>query len=397
MSEWLPAWFVSTFRKRRVILGSYSAGLALKFGLRARTLVERYGSDFGVKLSKDKAAAGDWEIEDGGGMISAGVGGALTGHGADLLLIDDPVKNAEQAASKVYRDKAMDWFASTAYTRLEPGGAAILTQTRWHVDDMAGQLIKSGGSEPWTLVNFPAIVNGQALWPERYPVERLERIHDRIGEYYWSALFQQTPIVQTGGIFDVGKIQVIETAPAGFNRLVRFWDKAGSKQGDYTAGTLLGETGGYWFILDVVRFRDNAKERNARILQQARIDAARYGGRVQLWIEQEPGNGGKESAWLSSIELAEFGPRFDHPQGDKVLRARGIAAQVAAGNVKMVSAPWNKAFIEELEFFPNGANDDQVDSLSGAFNKAFLTAQVSIDKMPLPEAYVGSAGPVFSF
>lgn len=181
ISRYLPAWYVARYPERRVILASYAAEFARSWGRKARALVEEFGPEwFGVEVSKEQHAAVDWELADhGGGMVTAGVGGPLTGRGAHLMIIDDPVKNDEEALSERTREHHWDWWQATASTRLEPGGVAIVMATRWHKDDLTGRLLRAasdGEGEPVTRVCLPAIATdgdylgrqpGEPLWPER--------------------------------------------------------------------------------------------------------------------------------------------------------------------------------------------------------------------------------------
>jgi predicted phage terminase large subunit-like protein len=211
-SHYLPAWYLGTFPDRRVILASYEADFAAGWGRKARDVLERHGRLFGVSVRRDSSAANRWDLEGRpGGMVTAGVGGPITGRGADLLLIDDPVKNADEAMSPAVRQKAWDWYLSTAYTRLEPGGAAVLIQTRWHADDLAGRLLARAaeGGERWEVLDLPALARegdplgrapGEALWPARYPAAALEGIRAELG-FWFEALYQQRPAPEGGAIF----------------------------------------------------------------------------------------------------------------------------------------------------------------------------------------------------
>lgn len=204
VSRYFPAWYLGTFPDRQVMLASYEAHQAAKYGRYARNLIDEHGQKvFGVRVADDSSAADRWGIAGReGGMVTAGVGGPLTGKGAHVLIVDDPVKNAEQAVSEVYRDKAWEWWQSTAFTRLEPGGATIIVQTRWHNDDLAGKVQQEQQEEGWDVVSLPAIAEeddllgrrpGEPLWPERYPLERLEKIRAGQSPYWWNSLFQQRP------------------------------------------------------------------------------------------------------------------------------------------------------------------------------------------------------------
>jgi len=217
ISEYLPGWWLGTFPDDRVILGAYGADFAARWGERARDHFLASGYEvFGVKVNENHAAADDWSIaQHEGNMKTVGVLGPITGRGANLFIMDDPIKNDREALSKVYRDHMYEWYRSTAYTRLEPGGRIILAMARWHEDDLAGRLIlemKSGGEE-WVILNLPAIAEegtgpdllgrtpGQALWPERYNETDLSRIRRATSEFWWNALFQGRPMPIGGAIF----------------------------------------------------------------------------------------------------------------------------------------------------------------------------------------------------
>ena len=189
--------------------------ISLQLGVRrARDVLNEYGNSvFGIEVNNKSSAANRWDIQGHtGGMVTAGVGGPITGKGADILIIDDPVKNAEEANSQTYRDKTWEWYQSTAYTRLEPNGSIILIMTRWHEDDLAGRIlhqIDQDKGEQWEIINLPAIAEdhdilgrniGEPLWPGRYDLNELERIKYTTGSYWWSALYQQRPQPPEGGL-----------------------------------------------------------------------------------------------------------------------------------------------------------------------------------------------------
>lgn len=390
-SKYLPAWFLGTFPRKRVILASYEADFAASWGRKARDILKQNAGYFEIKVKDSPSAANNWEIEaHDGGMLTAGVGGPITGKGADLLIVDDPIKNAEEASSKTLRDKNWDWWQSTAYTRLEPDGVAIVIQTRWHEDDLTGRLLTEAANdgEQWRVLKLPAIGHdGAALWPERFTAARLLEIKRVLGSYFFSALYQQEPTPEGGGFFKRESFTIVDELPAECSRLVRFWDKAGSStDGDWSVGGLMGAHQGLWYVADIVRGRWSPFERNRVMLQTAELDALRFGPKVELWVEQEPGNGGKESAQITQRELAAFGVRIDKPHDDKTIRARPFAAAVEAGNVRLVRGPWNSLYLDELVLFPNGSHDDQVDASSGAFNK--LVLQRTQPRAALPTAYV---------
>jgi len=206
-SQYFPAWYLGMNPDKQVILCSYQADFASQFGRKARDVLDEHGEElFNISVRSDSSAADRWGIDGHiGGMQTAGAGGPITGKGADILIVDDPYKNWQEANSALIRDRMWDWWGSTARTRLEPGASALVIHTRWHPDDLAGRLIKAQeeGGEQWRVVNFPAIDDdGHALWPERYGVEDLEKIRKSIrSEYIWEALYQQRPTPREGGLF----------------------------------------------------------------------------------------------------------------------------------------------------------------------------------------------------
>lgn len=374
-SKYLPAWFVGTRPDKRVILASYEADFAASWGRKARTIIEDHGSMFGITVDNQSAAATNWNIAGRlGGMQTAGIGGPITGKGADLLIVDDPIKNAEEANSQTYRDKTWDWFLSTAYTRLEPNGAVIVIQTRWHEDDLAGRLLRhaTSGGDPWRVVKFQAIGNdGAALWPARYNVDDLAAIKRAVGSYVWSALYQQEPLPPGGEFFKREWFAIVRGTPA-HGRAIRYWDKAGTHgSGDFSTGVLLVDDGRSWCVVDVVRGQWSPGDRNRVMQQTTAMDAAKWRD-YQVWTEQEPGSGGKESALITIREMAGYNVHADKTSGSKEARAQKFAAQCEAGNVRLMAGEWNAAFLDELITFPRGRHDDQVDAVSGAFNKLAL-------------------------
>jgi predicted phage terminase large subunit-like protein len=366
------------------MLASYEADFASQWGRKVRDLLSVFGDPaFGVRLSEGSTAADRWEIaKHGGGMQTAGVGGALTGKGADLLIVDDPVKNAEQASSPTFREKTWEWYTSTAYSRLEPNGSIILIQTRWHADDLAGRVLanaQADSDEVWDVLNLPALAEkddplgrapGQALWPERYDEKALNRIKSVQGPFWWSSLYQQRPTPRDGGFFKRAWFEIVDAAPADARR-VRYWDRAATEgAGDWTVGAKIAAKDGSYYIEDIRRGRWASGDRDRIIRQTAELD----GVGVTVLGEQEPGSAGKDQALAFVKLLSGFAVRAVPSTGSKDVRADPLASQAEGGNVKIVRAPWNAAFIEELESFPRGSHDDQVDAASGAFNGLQRTA-----------------------
>lgn len=396
-SRLFTAYFLYLYPERFVGVASYSAGLA--YGL-SRAARENY-KEAGGSIHGKANAVKEWLTGKGGGLWACGVGGEATGKGWHLGLIDDPLKNAEQAASVVIREKQKEWYGSTWYTREEPwsdtdpNGALVVINTRWHEDDICGWLLaeETGGEEPerWHIVSFEAIkegaeqkfpatctveadwrAEGEALCPERRPLDKLRRIRDRIGSYFWNALFQQKPRPKEGHKFKLSwfKGKFVGAAPVDADRVL-YVDKAGTDGGGcYTAMVLMArEKSGRYFVEEVRRGQWSALEREERIKAFASDVAAKYGKRFKVWLEQEGGSGGKESAEASVRNLAGYTARTERVSGDKEIRAEPFAAQCEAGNVHIVEGDWNKDYLDELTAFPFGKFKDQVDASSGAFNK----------------------------
>ncbi len=388
-SEMVSRLFSSYYLKKNpshfVGISSYSAELSYTLSRASR---ENY-LESGGTVKDDVASVKHWETPQGGGVWSAGVGGSITGKGFHLGIIDDPIKNAEEAASDLIREKQREWYSSTFYTRAEPNAAIIIIQTRWHEDDLTGFLLsEETGDTPegWHIVCLPALsdelplfpssceivedfreTHGLALCPERYDEIKLNQIKSRIGSYHFDSLYQQSPTSKQGLFFDVSKLEIVNAAPVLASRW-RGWDKAATEgDGDFTAGVRLAKTpDGIIYIEDVVRGQFGTSRRDATIRHTAELDEKS----VKIIGEQEPGSGGKESAESFIRLLSGFSVRTERATGSKELRADPFSSQLNAGNVKLVRGEWNKAFIDELRTFPKGKHDDQIDAASLAFNAA---------------------------
>lgn len=389
VSRLFSAYYLYRHPERFVGLNSYAAELAYTLSRSSRDNYLRSGGS----LKNDAAAVKQWETGQGGGLWAAGVGGPITGKGFHLGIIDDPVKNAKEASSQVVREAHKDWYSSTFYTRAEPDAAIIIIQTRWNQDDLSGWLLsleKEDDPERWHIVDFPAIKDsarealpesctlesdrrseGEALCPERYTVEKLEKLRKRVTEYYWSSLYQGRPKPREGGMFKYAFFEkrFISVLPVGM-QLLRYYDKGFTADGAaYTVGVLMGRTQeGKYVVVDVVRGQWSSGVRDEIILQTAKADREKYGD-IPTWIEQEPGSTGRDSCQAIITKLAGYEIHADKVTGDKETRAEPFASQCEVGNVMILSADWNRVYLEELTGFPNGKYKDQVDATSGAFNK----------------------------
>lgn len=322
-------------------------------------------------------------IDRDGSFRNTTVNGVINGFGLDIGLIDDPMKGRVATQSKTIRDNTWSWFTSDFFARFSDMAGLIMIMTRWHVDDPVGRFIEMF---PDTVVKiYRAIATkdehyrkkGEALFPEHKPLDFLMIRKKALPAYEWESLYQQHPIIVGGDLFKVEGFKLIDAQPLRVNvvKSARYWDKAGTEGGGaYTAGVLMHlMTDGTFVIGDVVRGQWSALKREERMRQTAQLDDDLW-GLVSVYVEQEPGSGGKESAERSIMNLRGHDVHADRVTGDKETRARPYSAQVEAGNVKLVrsagkSNDWNKEFIDEHEQFPAGKFKDQVDAAGGAFAK----------------------------
>ena len=376
-SRRLPAFCLGLDPTIQFISTSASSDLSSDFGREVRNTIlsPEYKALFSTRLSEDSQARNKWNTPQGGGYYAIGVGGQLMGRGADILLIDDPFSNMADAQSEAGRKNVWDWFQGTVYNRLEPGGRIVIINHRMHVDDLSGRLIEKqlAGGDKWEIVELPAISpEGEALWPEKFPIETLHRIEENTLPLYWSALYQQQPYNQDGGAFQRKWFEKVSAIPSGVDK-IRSWDLASTaKGGDYSSGILMsrlqsGSTKTF-FVEDVIRFQGDW-----RTVKQTIKDTAKNvdGRSIPIRIPEDPGQAGKFQAGdlVSDLEGWDITAERESGLGNKEVRANPFAAQCAVGNVKILAAPWNEAFLHELESFPNGKYDDQVDAVAGAFRR----------------------------
>lgn len=366
-SRRFPAWYLGRNPDRQIIAASYNSDLASDFGREVRNIVAspEYGAVFKTRLREDSRAAERWNTEQGGAYVAAGVGTAVTGRGAHILLIDDPLKDREEADSELRRQRVWEWYTSTAYTRLMPGGAVILIQTRWHEDDLAGRLLNQTSGDKWEVLDLPALDEaGNALWPEWYNAESLGRIRQAIGPREWSALYQQRPAPDDGDFFRAEWLKPYDKAPA--KNTLRIYggsDYAVTKDGgDWTCHVVVGlDPEGRMYLLDLWRKQASADEW---------IEA--FCDLVKAW---KPIGWAEETGQIRS----GVGPFLDRRQrernafvaremfptrGDKAVRAQSIRGRMALEGLYVpIAAPWYPALRSELLSFPAGKHDDQVDAL----------------------------------
>ena len=375
VSHYFPAWYLGMFPDNRVILTAYEADFASGWGRRARDVLSEYGKPFfGITVDDKSSAANRWDIKGHtGGMVTAGVGGPITGKGADVLIIDDPVKNPEEATGQTYRDKTYEWYQSTAYTRLEPKGAVILIMTRWHEDDLAGRILNSMNElngEQWEVINLPAIADerdilgrnpGEPLWPERYNIKELNRIKATTGSYWWSSLYQQRPQPPEGGILKrswIKHYQPYELPPLNELSIYQAWDLAISQKetADYTVCTTVGVTKEKQiYVLDWYRDRIDFPNQVRMVQSQAK-----KWNPLQIGIESNA----YQQALPQQLKRTSMLPIKEVKRtNDKVTRISSAFVHFENGKILL---PENhhelENFINEYVYFPQGKHDDMLDS-----------------------------------
>lgn len=366
----LPVWYLCRNPKGNVMVVSYEATVAEYWGRKARDLFQNIGGIFGYKLDPSSSAVNFWRIQGYEGSYTAvGAGGGITGKGANLLIVDDPVKNAEESFSETKRNKIWDWFVSTALPRLEPNGKLIVIMTRWHHDDLAGRILKE---IPNVLqINLPAIAEendplgrqvGQPLWEERFPLKKLEEIKKAIGSYWFSALYQGAPAPREGAIFRKEWIRYYTQIPENFDEIIISWDMAFKKtvSGSYVCGQVWGRKGAYYYLLDLVRGHWSFTE----TLQYVVMLAEKYPTYSKIIIEEKAN--GPAIIDIFKKEIPKIFPY--NPKESKEARANAVAPLWEAGNVLLPATKekWVEDFIYEILAFPLGMYDDQVDAMTQA-------------------------------
>lgn len=375
----LPAWFLGKYPNKKIIQCSNTAELAVGFGRKVRNLVDSdiYGSVFpNVSLQSDSKAAGRWSTNHGGEYFAIGVGGTVTGKGADLLIIDDPHSEQEAAIAstnpEVY-DKVYEWYSSGPRQRLQPGGAILVVMTRWSKRDLVGKIVKSWidkDGEEWEIIDFPAILpSGKPLWPEFWSLKELEALKLELPISKWNAQYQQQPTSEEGAIIkrEWWKIWEHEKPPQ-CEFVIQSWDTAFTKneRSDYSACTTWGvfymnenENDPHVILLDAFKARmefPELKEKAYKHYMDWEPDAfvveAKAAGSPLIYELRQRG-----------IPVQEFTPTRGN---DKIARINSVSDLFASGKVWAPPTRWAEEVIEEMAAFPNSEHDDLTDSSSQA-------------------------------
>lgn len=350
-----------------LVVASYNQEKAAEFGYEVRAIVkdQAYANLFDVRLMEDSRAAHKWNTDAGGSFRAVGIGTALTGRGADVLLIDDPIKDDEEADSLLRRDRIWSWYQTVGYTRLSPGGAIVLIQTRWHEDDLTGRLLAEAarGGDSWSILELPALSDaGEALWPERYPVDVLRQYQRVMAPRYWSALYQQRPAPDEGAYYKREWFRTYDTEPKHL-RIYGASDYAVTEgAGDWTVHVVIGvDPDDNIYVLDVWRGQTTPDK-----WVSAWIDIVRH-RRPLMWVEEQGQIIKSIGPFLEkSMREAKVFCRREQvaSTADKPTRSRSFQARAACGRVYLpAQAPWLADFTGELLMFPAGKHDDQVDAI----------------------------------
>lgn len=369
-SHWFPAWNLALDPSLKIILCSHTAELAVDYGRATRRTVEEHLPVLGVRLMEDSRAVHRWQTKDGGGMVTAGVGGPITGKGGDLLIIDDVLKNAEDAASPTIKQKIWDWYVTTFVTRAEaPDTPMVLIMTRWAVDDLAGRILDSEDGPNWRVVSLPGLaeegdpigrVEGQALWPEKFDEEFYADRRKTMGKVAFGALYQQRPVPEEGLAIPPEWWQWYDKEPEAFDEILFSWDTTFKDlaTSDFVCGGAWGRVGAGYYLLDIVHERMNTPEtmRQIRAMRLRRPD-----GRRTL-IEEAAS--GPSIIQLMAHEIPGIVPI--PPVGSKSVRlhwaVNSVAGLIEAGQVFLPRANrYAKELVKEFKDFPNGKHDDYVD------------------------------------
>lgn len=403
--QMFPAWCWTRAPWTRHICGSYSGPLALEHADLSRDILKSnkyqlYYPEVEIRVDRDNKTS--FRNNKGGTRFSTSVGGTVTGTHGHFLIVDDPL-NPRKAASPAERQSAIHWMRQTLSTRKVNKAVAltILVMQRLAEDDPSGDMLgddkwktkhiclpgeittirNSKGEQERVKVSPPELEkyyhkdeHGNLLLdPVRMPKPVLEELEGILGQYGYAQQILQEASPPSGGMFRTNQFVLCDKPPAKVTKKVRYWDKAGTQDGGkFTAGVLMGELEGIdpkkplgWIVLDVQRGQWRTEIREQNIKRQAELD----GVETTVYIEQEPGSGGKESAESTIKNLASFVVYKDRPVGDKIFRADPYSVQVNNGNVYVLNREWTRPFLDEHRFFPVGKFSDQVDGASGAFAK----------------------------
>ena len=369
-----PAWYLGNNPDKKIILASYNDRFALHFGKHARNLCQSdmHGTVFpGAHVRKDSSSGSLWELKEGGKFVAVGRGGSVTGHGANVLILDDLIKKIQEAYSENVRDTVWDWYKTTLYTRIEDEASIVVVNTRWHTDDLVGRLLDQEG-EKWTVLKLPAIADadykygdyfykeGETLWPGKYSIENVLETKEVLGSHF-SSIYQQQPEERQGNIIKRGYWKKFYAEPAKIVWTIQSWD-TGFKTGEensYSACTTWYETEAGYYLAhawwDRVSFPD-LKKAAVGLYEKFRPD--------EVLVEDKASG----QSLIQELSLSTKIPiKPVKPTGDKAARAHAVTPLFEAGKVFIADGEeWAKEVIDCAASFPRTKNTDVVDSATQA-------------------------------
>lgn len=415
VSQMFPVWAFGRNPRLRIVQSGYAENLTVVHSRKARDLLagtkfnelfpnvhHQPGTPGQEHIATPSQTAHEWGTTQGGNYYAVGVGGGLAGRGFHIGIIDDPIRGREDANSMLKRDKVHDWYRSVFYPaqdsdEIKQNAAVIIVMTRWHIDDLANRVQQTiddiGDKEPWTVLTMPAInERGEALWPERWTIEKLNRIKSVIGGREFSAQYQQSPRPDDGNVLDSRKLIMVDAneVPKRFEKIVRHWDLAFSEglKADYVCGVKMGMTAdNKRYILHMKRIHGRWTMSAPVIRQMAAEDGA-------LCICSIEGNGTQLGYYQEMSEDPRMAARtvqLYQPEGSKEMRASAWGSRLDDNNLEAregvlycVRGEWNQELFDEMDYFPNAINDDCVDGVSGAWVMVSSSGS-QIKKVELPE------------
>lgn len=412
----LPLWILELYQQHMVGVVTYGEELSTDFSREIRDIVKTNQNLLSVRLRHDVTRVANFLTTAGGGLKAVGLRGAITGRGFNVLVIDDYIKEPKEAESATYLESLWTWYRTVARTRLEPGAVIIIVATRWVKNDLHGKIMKLQeltGRNFFEYVTLPALAYedppenlpperwplgypdplgrapGAPLFPERYSKQDIENLKIELGGRWFEAMFQQNPHGDEGSVIDINLINTkgkeeyqqllrdINNEPENFI-IARWWDMASTKNaGDYTCGTrlILNVKTNETCVDDVIRGQFGPAKAESIFKTTAQLDFNRF-PRMRLGMEEEPGSSGKYSIrhFQEILNAVDNSQRLVHEsastKGSKLLNAQPWLAHVETGKCSILESGWNQGFLDEVEMFPEGLNDDQVDSVSGSYRLA---------------------------
>ncbi len=391
----LPSWMIGKNPKLKIIQATHTTELAVRFGRKAKNLIDsqEYQKIFQTKLREDSKAAGRWETNEGGEYFAAGVGGSITGRGADLLIIDDP-HSEQDALNTNALERTWEWYTSGPRQRLQPGGIIVVVMTRWNTKDLTGKLInaqKESKADQWEVIEFPAILpNDKPLWPEYWKLEELEGVKAGLPIGKWNAQYQQNPTAEEGSIIKREWWQLWDKDLPPLHHVIQSYDTAFLKKetADYSAITTWGvfypteDSGPNLILLDVVKDRFEFPE-----LRRVALEQYNYWKPESVIVE------GKASGMPLTFELRKQGiPVINYTPSrgnDKHARVNAVAPLFESGQIWATDDKFSEEVIEECAAFPYGDHDDLVDSMTQAVMRfrqgGFIEHPEDEQDSPLPQ------------